>query len=400
MRHLGEQVEAPAVLTADGLTEQLAGQVGGIEAVAGVGLGKVHVRLAWQAADLRQAIGADADHAAPLVVDAYVGQLREYFEHLRPHVRGDILRIASGIMTGAAEQQAPVRGKAVVIQGHALIADRHVLWQQVVRLRFAQGFGGDDVATGGQYLAAQFGIQVIEVGVAAQHQRAGLHRTLCGVYPHLRAIVDAGNRRLFEQANAELVGHSRLAQSQVQRVQMSRAHVDQAANIAVRAHYRVHLIRLHQTQLMAVTQTAQLLGVLGEALQVFRFVGQVAVAPGQVAADGVAFDALADDIHRFQAHQFQLTHAIAAQHRGELIKAVANATNQLPAITPAGAPADLAGFEEDHVEAALGQLDRGVQPGKTATDHTDVAAQFALQRRILRLWQAAGGVVGSDVRSG
>ncbi|MOA30675.1 hypothetical protein D3C78_1517800 [compost metagenome] len=104
-------------------------------------------------------------------------------------------------MTGAAEQQASVRGKAVVIQGHALIADRHVLWQQVVRLRFAQGFGGDDVATGGQYLAAQFGIQVIEVGVAAQYQSAGLHRTLCGVYPHLRAIVDAGDRRLFEQAN-------------------------------------------------------------------------------------------------------------------------------------------------------------------------------------------------------
>ncbi|MNJ70636.1 hypothetical protein D3C77_671100 [compost metagenome] len=64
---------------------------------------------------------------------------------------------------------------------------------------------------------------------------------------------------------------------------------------------------------MAVAQAAQLFGIFGEALEVFGLVGQVAVTPGQVAAYRVLLDTLANDIHSFQAHQFQLAYAIAAQ---------------------------------------------------------------------------------------
>ncbi len=177
MRNLGEQFKAATVLAADGFGQQFAGQVGGVHAVAGIGLCIKHIGLAAQSADLRQAVGADADHAAPLVVDTDVSQLRKHFQHLRPHVSADVLRITARVMTGAAEQQAAVSRESVVIHRHALIADRHVLRQQAVGLRFTQRLGGDDVTAGGQDFATEFRVQVIEVSVAAQHQGLGAHRT-------------------------------------------------------------------------------------------------------------------------------------------------------------------------------------------------------------------------------
>ena len=119
--------------------------------------------------DLRQAISADADHPTPLIIDLHLGQLREHFQHFRPHVTGDVLRVAPGIVTSAAEQQTPIGRETVVVQRYPLIADRHVLWQQRMGLGFAQGFGGDDVATGRQHFAAELRIEFVEVGVAAQH---------------------------------------------------------------------------------------------------------------------------------------------------------------------------------------------------------------------------------------
>ena len=116
-------------------------------------------------------------------------------------------------MAGAAEQQAPVRREPVVIQRHSLVADRHVLRQQGVGLCFAQGFGGDDVAAGGQHFAAEFRIEVVEVGIAAQHQRLGAHRTLSGVDLNLGAVIDAGDRRLFEQFARPIAVRQRLRPS-------------------------------------------------------------------------------------------------------------------------------------------------------------------------------------------
>ena len=136
------------MLAADGGAEQLTGQVGGVDAVAGVGLGVEHIGLVFQAADLRQAVGADADHAAPLVIDLHVGQLREHLEHLRPHIGGDVRRITAGVMAGAAEQQAPIGREAVVIDGHALVAQGHVLRDQAGGQLGRQRFGGDHIAAG------------------------------------------------------------------------------------------------------------------------------------------------------------------------------------------------------------------------------------------------------------
>ncbi|MNL11665.1 hypothetical protein D3C87_1325070 [compost metagenome] len=76
---------------------------------------------------------------------------------------------------------------------------------------------------------------------------------------------------------------------------------------------------------------------------------------------------------------------------------MANAANQLPAVAPAGAPTDLVGFEQHYAQAALGQLERRVQSGEPATDHAHIGHQVALQHRVIRLRQTAGGVIGRRV---
>ncbi|MCY1379463.1 hypothetical protein D9M69_671860 [compost metagenome] len=104
MRHGAEDVETLAVPRVDHFTQQFGAPVGDVQAVAGIALGVEHVWLLSQATDLREAIGGDADHAAPLIVDAHIRQLREYLEHLWAHVGGDVRGVASGVMAGAAKQ--------------------------------------------------------------------------------------------------------------------------------------------------------------------------------------------------------------------------------------------------------------------------------------------------------
>ncbi|MCY1528745.1 hypothetical protein D9M68_638620 [compost metagenome] len=218
-----------------------------------------------------------------------------------------------------------------------------------------------------------------------------------GVHLHLGAVVDAGDRRMLEQAGAQLGRRDSLADGQVERMQVAGAHVDQAADVAVRAHHAAHLVRLHQAQLVAIAEALELFHVLGEAGQVTRPVGQVAVAPGQVAVDGEFLDALTDDLHRFQAHQLEGAHAVRADHRLELLDAVADAADQLPAVASTGAPADLPGFQQHHREAAASQLDRRIQPGETATDNAHIGHLLTCQRRVLDAPVGARCVIGGGV---
>ena len=126
VRHGAEHVEALAVAGMDRFAQQFRAPVGDVQAMARVALGVEHVRVLAQAPDLGEAVGGDTDLPAPLIVDAYIRQLREDLEHLRAHVGADIRRITPGVMAGPAEQQAPVRREPVVIQADFLVAERQV----------------------------------------------------------------------------------------------------------------------------------------------------------------------------------------------------------------------------------------------------------------------------------
>ena len=68
--------------------------------------------------------------------------------------------------------------------------------------------------------------------------------------------------------------------------------------------------------------------------------------------------------------------------------------DHLAAIAPRRTPADLARFENHHLEAAIGQFDRCRQPGETAADDGDVTGQVSLQCSKALVARCRGRVVG------
>ena len=193
------------------------------------------------------------------------------------------------------------------------------------------------------------------------------------------------------------MGGSGFAERQVERVQVARAHVDHGTVIVVGADHFVDALLRHNAQFVTIAEAFQLCLVGGEVVHMRRFVGQVAVAPGQVAIDLKLRNAITHDLHRLQAHQLELAHAILADHRFELFDIMADATNQLPAVAPAGAPADLARLQQRHRQAFLGQLDGGVEAAETATDDAHVHLQLTAQGRVGLPAIDAGGVIGSGM---
>ena len=76
---------------------------------------------------------------------------------------------------------------------------------------------------------------------------------------------------------------------------------------------------------------------------------------------------------------------------------MADAANQLPAVAPAGAPADPPGLQQNHREPALRQFDRRVDPGETAADHADIGHKVLGQRGVGRQLLADRRVIGMRV---
>ncbi|MNR03331.1 hypothetical protein D3C85_1192200 [compost metagenome] len=134
-----------------------------------------------------------------------------------------------------------------------------------------------------------------------------------------------------------------------------------------------------------------------ERLELGRGIGQFAEAPAQVAIDAVLADAIGHDLHRLVPGVFQVLHAIGADVLGETADVMADTTNQLATVAPAGAPANSPGFQQDHREPALGQFDGGVDAGETRADHADIGHQVRGQRGALP--HALGGrrVIGVGV---
>ncbi|MNS60561.1 hypothetical protein D3C72_935680 [compost metagenome] len=398
MRHAGEQLEAAAVLAVDRLGQQLRGQVAGVEAVAGVGLGVPDVGLVGQAAELRQAVGADADHPAPGVVDAHVGQLREDLEHLRAHVSGDVRRITPGIVAGTAEQQASVRREPVVIEADFLVAHRQIVRDQLRGARLGQRFGGDDVAAGRQHLATELLFEVVQMRIAAEHQTASPHRAVCATHLHGRAMDDFQHFTLLENLHAERRCQPRFALHQIQRMQMTGPHVDQATGIDVGVdHLLAHLLRADQAGFMGIAEFGEVDQFILEGSELRRGVGQIAKAPAQVALDAVVADALTHQFDRIDAGALQVTHAFLTDILGEPRDLMTDPANQLAAIAPTGAPADAPGFDQHHRQPALRQFDGGVDAGEPAADHADIGSQVTVQQRIRCARPGRSGVVRASV---
>ncbi|MCY1425434.1 hypothetical protein D9M71_412220 [compost metagenome] len=300
-------------------------------------------------------------------------------------------------MTGTAEQQTPVRSEPVVVQADFLVAQRQVLRDQFIGQRWRQRLGGDDVTASRQHLAAQARLELFQVSVARQHQAAGPHAAVGTAHLYSGTVVDLQHRAVFEDPYAEGGRHARLAQHQVERVQVARATVDQAAGINRGGDHFAHLLRADQLGFMAVVQGCQAVLLGAESGELGRGIGQFAETPAQVAVDVVFVDALGHHLNRFDPGTLQVFHPVLADVAGKALDLVADAANQLAAVAATGTPADATGFQEDHREAALGQFDCGVDAGEAAADHTHVGTEFSAQHRVFRHRSDRCPVVGAGM---
>lgn len=178
---------------------------------------------------------------------------------------------------------------------------------------------------------------------------------------------------------------------------MAGAHVDEAADIAIRSHHGMDIFPRYQLQLVLVPQTRQMVELLFETSQMALTGREVAVAPGEIALDLETLDPLAYQLHRLQPHQVELAYPFLTNPAGELAGIVADTANKLTAVAPGGAPADAVGLQQHHLVARISQVDGGIEAGKTAADDADVSLVLPLQLGPLLRVVAGGRVVGGDV---
>src|SRR6056297_3731897 len=227
----GEDVEALR-LTGDGLRQYAACQVGGRDAVAGVALGIVDVRP--QPVELGDAVDADADVTAPLVVDGSAGELGEHREHVRLQAGADALRPAAGVIAHTPEQEPAVRREAVVVEGHPLVADGRVLRQDLAGPFLGQGLAGDDVAAGRYHGARELRDEAVQIRVAGGHDEVRGDASERRVHDRPVARLDAQDGRALEHAHTR-GGGAGLAETEMQRMEVAVALVEYAADVALRA---------------------------------------------------------------------------------------------------------------------------------------------------------------------
>ncbi len=186
-------------------------------------------------------------------------------------------------------------------------------------------------------------------------------------------------------------------------MQVQVAQVLQRAQVQRAVQVLAHRLAVEHLHLLA---HAAPLGFVGEGLQfghVRRLHGRVQVAVLEVAVDGIAFDPLLDDVVAAKAQlPDEIVHVIA-QALAHLFAhglVTRQAAGDLAAVAPAGAPADTVGFDDGHLQAALGQFHRAGHAGEAATDDHHVDLDRALQGRVLGGVVQAGGVVGGAALGG
>ncbi|MND45433.1 hypothetical protein D3C80_362920 [compost metagenome] len=195
---------------------------------------------------------------------------------------------------------------------------------------------------------------------------------------------------------------ARFAQAQVEWVQVQVAQVLQGTKVQRALQVLGHGLLVQQLHLVAHAPTLRL---RFEGLQLTHMRGlhrRMQVTALEVAGDAVALDPLFDNLMpapaqmpdevidvftKFFTHLF--AHGFVARE----------ATGDLAAVTPAGAPTNPVGLDDGDLQAAFGQLDGAGHPGKTTADDRDVNLDRAFERRVLGGVVEAGGVVGGTALS-
>ena len=130
-----------AVIAHDGFGNRQTGNAGNRHAVSGIALGVENGR--GEAAEMWSEVARDVAFTAPRMLDSGIGKLWENFQHVLADEFGHAARIVDKLVVFAAEEQAAVSAEAVVVEDVAVVADGHIVADQVFGT-FAQRLGGND----------------------------------------------------------------------------------------------------------------------------------------------------------------------------------------------------------------------------------------------------------------
>src|SRR6056297_444297 len=389
----GKDVEAFR-LAGDGLGQHATREMSGRDAVAGVALGVVDVGP--HPVQLGDAVDADADVTAPLVVDGSAGELGEHRQHVRLQAGADALRPAAGVIAHTAEQEPAVRRQAEVVECHPLVADGRVLRQDLAGPFLGQGLGGDDVAAGRYHGARELRDEAVQIRVAGGHDEVRGDASARRVHDRPVARLDAQDGRALEHAHTRLGGGAGLAETEIQRMEVAVALVEYAADVTLRADYlRQALLRDH-LDLVRIARGVFLRGVVAEVAQLAALHRDVEIAELEIAVDTVALHPLDDDVTALEPHLRGNSRRAVAETLPDLGR-LGETVDELAAVASARAPADAARLQQRHLVAALGELQRGGQAGETAADHGHIGALGTLERGIFGAALRRRGVVGGRV---
>ena len=166
----------------------------------------------------------------------------------------------------------------------------------------------------------------------------------------------------------------------VERVQVSRAAIHQAAVKSLRRHFGVQCRAVQHLDLLVPVAGSEMIRFAGQRAGVARPVGGDGDAWLQVAFDPVAGDELAHERLRLLGKRPKQLRGLFAELalQGELIAPVPAA--ELPAVAAGGAVADAPCFEQHRAIAVLGEMERAGEPGIAAADDADVRAHVAIER--------------------
>ncbi|KAF1853811.1 hypothetical protein Lal_00007074 [Lupinus albus] len=152
-----------------------AGHVGAVTAVTHA------IEHAITLSGARQAVHRHVDHAAPAVVDADLGQLREHLQHLAAQ---DLAAPGVGLRIGHSEARAPAEEQAIArcrpeiiykILGVGVHAPRR---QQLRQQLLRQGFG-DDQESADRHDAAAYPAKRTDLGNTAGQQHVACAQAAC-----------------------------------------------------------------------------------------------------------------------------------------------------------------------------------------------------------------------------
>src|SRR5690606_33057747 len=144
----------------------------------------------------------------------------------------------------------------------------------------------------------------------------------------------------------------RLADAEIQGMEVTVRAIDEPGHVAVRADVRGKVRLRHEHQLMRITEPLPALDLGPEVVDVAAVEGEVDVAELQVALDAVALDALEHEVAALDAHLPGNGRRLAAQATLDLVR-VDEAVDELAAVATGRAPAHLLRLEHDDVVAAL-----------------------------------------------